>query len=144
MAKRRKDPSKIADKQISRLSSAVPEIEDGIQAVTESPTAKAADNLDKAKARYVAAIDSGKTAKRLRAVSLQDWQEKTLAKVTRVAEGVEASRGKIERFHAQRNAAQDRIDATLKTMPTRTLDDSIRRMTTQVREMANFEFDPTK
>lgn len=141
---RAKDPSAIAGKQIRRLTDAVPEIESGVKTVETSPTAQAAERLDVAKTNYVKAIDSGKMARNLRAVSLEEWREKTLAKVGRIGEGIAAAEAKLVQFHTQRNAAQVGIDRKLADIPQRTLADSIRRMTTQVTEMSKFSFDRSK
>ena len=139
-----KDPRTIAEKQIRNLANSTPDIEAGIAAVTESPMDKAADNLGTAKANYVAAIDSGKMERNLRAVPLATWKQKTLAKVGRIAEGAEASRHTIEVFHSQRNTHQEGIDRKLDTMPKRTLQDSGRRMMAQMEGMAEFSFDKSK
>tara|TARA_Y100000310_G_scaffold345357_1_gene464102 strand:+ start:150 stop:584 length:435 start_codon:yes stop_codon:yes gene_type:complete len=139
-----KDPTMIARKAIRNLSNAVPDIEAGINAVTESPTAKAADNLDKAGRNYMAAISSGKTARNLRAVSTEDWKRKTLAKVGRIPEGIAQAEDKLIAFHTQRNLHQKGIDAKLKGMAKNTLQDSANRMVTQMNEMAKFSFDKTK
>lgn len=133
-------PQQIADKQINRLAGARDDIIRGIEGVTEAPTARAAEQLDKAKANYIKAIDSGKTGAALRRVTLSEWQDKTKAKVDRVAEGAAASRSTIEEFHGQRAEHQAKIDAKLKTMPKRNLADSQARMIEQMKQMAAFSF----
>lgn len=143
MAKMR-DPRAIANKQVERLAGSTSEIEAGISGVTEAPTAKAAKSLDKARDRYVEAINSGRMAKNLNAVSLEEWQSKTLSKVGRIPEGARAAMDTIVAFHTQRNAHQETINRKLNEIPKRTLDDSIRRMTEQVKGMANFHFDKSQ
>jgi len=130
----------IVAKQISRTANAVDEVRKGVEAVTESPTEKAAQNLDKAGANYMKAIQSGKTARNLRAVSVGEWKSKTLAKVDRIPSGIAAAEGKLTQFHTQRAKHQETIDSKLGNMPKRTLSDSISRMTAQVTEMAKFQF----
>jgi len=139
-----KDPALIAEKQVRRTSEAIPDMEEGIKAVTTSPTELAAQNLDVAKANYSRAIESGKMARNLRAVTLADWQSKTLAKVGRVAEGVREAQPTIQAFHTQRNAAQVNIDRDLAKVQKRTLADSIRRVTIQIEGMSKFSFDRSK
>ncbi len=139
-----KDPAKIADKQIRRLTDSVPDIEAGVALVTESPTAKAAARLDIAKANFARAVDSGKMARNLKAVSLEEWKAKTLAKVGRIPEGISESRDTLIQFHEQRNAHQAVIDRELAGIEKRTLADGIRRMTVQVQQMAKFSFDKSK
>ena len=137
-------PADIAKKQIQNLSNATTYIESGVRSVTESPTGKAADNVQKALDGYKRAVESGKMAANLRAVSLEEWKAKTLAKVSRVAEGAEASINVIVAFHTQRAEWQKEIDAKLAAMPTRTLAENIRRMTEQVTAMAGKTFDRTR
>ena len=133
----------IADKQVERTRTAVPFFEKGVAAVTVSPTAKAADNLDKAAEHYAAKVRDGSMARRLRAVSLEDWKAKTTAKSGRIAEGVEQAKPRIADFHGQRMAAQSKIDSSLATMPTRTASEMDARMLKQVAEMRKFQFIPT-
>lgn len=133
----------IADKQVERTRASVPYFERGVNAVTESPMAKAADNLDKAAENYRLAVSSGRMKKRLLAVSLPDWQAKTVAKSGRIPEGVEAARDRIADFHGQRMSHQDKIDVILKTMPTRTPSDMDARMLKQSQEMRKMQYIPT-
>ena len=141
MAKTRKSPRDIASKQIRRVQDSIPDIEAGINAVAVSPTHLAAEQLDKAKANYIRAIDSGKTKRGLLAVDLATWKQKTLAKSGRISSGIEESRSKLEKFHTQRNVWQDEIDAGLKTMPQKSIEDSRRRMIFQMDAMAKKSFD---
>jgi hypothetical protein len=140
----RRSAQDITEKQVRRLSESIPDVQAGINAVDVSPTAQAAEHLDKAQQNYVAAITSGRMAKNLRAVTLADWKESTLAKVDRIAPGAEASRGKIERFHAQRQDHQKRIDSELVKMPTRTKENMYARALHQMRRMSEFAFDKTR
>ena len=144
MSKVRKAPSEIASKQIRRLQDSTTDIEAGINRVTVSPCDLAADNLDKAGDNYMKAIRSGKMERGLRAVTAAEWKKAALAKVDRIGQGIEESRAKLEQFHKQRNAAQDAIDAKLDAMPTRTIDDNIRRMVTQVKAMSELTFDKSQ
>lgn len=139
-----KDPSAIAAKQIRNLTAAIPEVEAGVLRVTESPMAKAAERLDVAGTNYMKAIASGKMARNLRAVTTEEWQRKTVAKVGHIAEGIAAAEDRLVQFHTQRNAAQVGIDRELAGIPRRTLADSIRRMTVQVTSMSKFSFDKSK
>ncbi len=135
-------PAQVADKQIKNLSASTEFITMGVNAVTESPMEKAAQNLDKAAKNYTEAITSGKTGDRLRAVTLGMWKEKTLAKVDRVASGAGEARGKIVDFHTQRAAHQETINAELAKIPTKTAADMERRMLAQMKAMRNFRFVP--
>ena len=137
-------PSDIASKQVRRLSDAVEDIKAGVNAVTVSPTALAAANLDKARANYQKSIDSGKMERNLKAVSLESWKAKTAAKVNRIPEGIAAAVPTLIQFHTQRAAVQSGIDSQLSGMPSRTLTDGINRAVAQINGMAKFSFDKSK
>ena len=144
MAKAMKDPSKTTEKQIRNVRNATEDIVAGVNAVTVAPTKLAADQLDKAKANYIKAIDSGKTRRNLLAVGVEDWRERMLAKVGNIATGIEASKSVIEEFHRQRNEVQKAINNELDKMPTKSLADSQRRMIAQMNGMAKMVFDKSK
>jgi hypothetical protein len=63
-----------AAKWAANAQAAVDSYRKGVMKVTQSPTAKAAQNLGKAKINYAAAVDSGLMAAKLNAVSTADWQ----------------------------------------------------------------------
>jgi len=127
----------LTEKWGRRTKAAVPDIQAGIARVTESPMDKAADKAEKMKMNLIASIDDGTWAKRLRAVPLSSWKDKTIQKVgERLAGGVDAAHDKHLRFASWLNARQDEISNKVKTMPDMTLEDNINRMSTQVREMA--------
>ena len=91
--------------------------------VTESPTAKAARNLDKAKAGFIQAVDSGRMAAGLNAVSTQQWITQTVTKGgANYGTGMAASRPKmtagLSAFRPKFQQVLDEIDA----MPTDTIE----------------------
>lgn len=129
-----------ADKHAARLSGATEDIRRGVMAVTVSPTRKAAEKLDKMKANFNRAIDSGKVKRGLLRVDLPEWQKKMMEKgISRIPEGIQAARGKMVAFGEQLLAYEDNLQAKIKTMPDTTLEDSINRMTSWTRGMAKFE-----
>ena len=133
-------PEEVATKQASRLKGATEDIRRGIDRVTSSPTAKAAAKQDKMKTKLVAAIDSGLWAKRLQAVSLDEW--KTAARdvgVNRIAAGIDAAHGKQVDFYNKLLPAVDAAASKVKSMPDMTLEDNINRMATYIREMSKFK-----
>lgn len=140
MPRRGLTPDQIFDKQLRNVQGARQDIIDGVGRVTESPTEKAAQNLDKAKMNYIEAIDSGRMANNLRSVSLQEWQGKTVAKVDNVATGLELARDKVIEFQTWLGKRQDQIDQKLSSMKTRTLAENIARATTQMTEMAKVKY----
>ena len=133
-------PQEFQEKHARRLKAATDDMRKGVLAVTESPTAKAAGKKDKMRANLIAAIDSGKWEAGLRRVSLEDWKEKmTTVGVSRVAAGIDGAKQKVIDFAAQLLPHIDRVKSEVDKLPDVTLEDSIQRMTTFVRGMAQFK-----
>jgi hypothetical protein len=132
-------PAEFAEKQSRRLIGALDDMRKGVEKVTESPTLKAANKKDKMKARLVAAIDNGKWSDGLKRVTLEEWKEKMGTKgVNRVAEGITGAREKVEAFASQLLPAVEAARNKIASMPDLTLEDSLSRMQTYIREMAKF------
>lgn len=129
-----------AEKHARRLKGALQDIRTGIQRVTVSPTAEAVKKQDKMRVRLNQAIDSGKWANRTRKVTLEDWRNKAATVgVDRIPGGIDAATAKVTDFARQLLPAVDAARAKVKAMPDVTLEDSINRMNTYVREMAKFK-----
>ena len=133
-------PQQAAQKQVRNLSNAIEDVRRGVEAVTESPTEKAAGSEDAYMAGIQRAVTSGKWARGLRRVSLQDWKTAFINKgLNRIAPGAQAAQGKVENFYRDffpfLQEAQNEID----TMPKATLEDSIQRMTTFIRRVASYQ-----
>lgn len=115
MAKRL-DPTAGTQKWKQNLSAAGPAMQAGIQAVTVSPTEQAAAAVDRQVAGVQAAAASGKTAARLRRVSLSQWQQAAISKgVPRLATGAAAGASKYQdfanRFYPVMQSASDQAKA---------------------------------
>jgi len=133
-------PEEFADKHNRRLKAALADMEAGIKKVTEAPTAKAAAKQEKMKQRLLARIDDGTWANRLKAVSLEEWKEKTVSKgIPRVSAGIDAAREKVTKFAEQLLPHIDAGVSEIQKMPDITLEDSINRMTAFIRHMAKFK-----
>lgn len=96
---KRLDPAAGAAAWKQGLSAAGPKMTAGVNAVTVSPTELAAQNVDRQVAGVQAAAASGKTANRLRKVSLPQWQQAMIQKgVPRLASGAAAGMPKYQAF----------------------------------------------
>lgn len=112
----------------------------GIQAVTEAPGKKAAAKADKMLLGITEAIQSGKWAARVGAVTLEDWKSKMITKgVPRVSAGIDAAAADIESFYDQLFSYQDSYLSSLHSMPDLTIDDAEARMVTNMRKMSQFK-----
>lgn len=139
MAKINMSAEEFADKQATRLKASVPEIQRGIERVTESPTAKAAAQQTKMLANLTEAVQSGKWAERCKAVSVEEWKQKALTKgVGRISAGIDAARPKVVAFADQLLKHEAALQDVISKMPSLTLDDSLNRMVAWTRGMAKF------
>lgn len=133
-------PEEFAEKWSRRTAGAVTDMRTGVEKVTESPTAKAAAKADKMLAKVTAAVQEGRWANNLKKVTLEEWKEKMLTKgVGRVAQGVEGAREKSRAFAEQLLPAVDAAVSEVKRMPDLTIEDSINRVGTFIRKMAEFK-----
>ena len=132
--------AEMADKWNRRLAASTPEIRAGIDAVTESPTEKAA-----VKSRdWQAAMAQDRTRTRfesgLRRVTLADWKRKAIDKgVARIAGGAEAAKPKMEAFAKDFLPFVYGVAEDVRAMPGVTLEDGINRMVTQIRAVAEYK-----
>jgi len=132
-------PQQAQEKHARNLKASVPDITIGGDAVTEAPGKKAAAAQAKMKANLNAAIDDGTWAQRVSAVSLEEWKKQMKEKgIGRISAGIDGAADKTRDFFSQLFAYQDSIKPEIDRLPDLTLEDSINRMTTWVRKMAQF------
>lgn len=130
----------IAEKHQRRLNAASEDIRRGVEGVTESPAKKAAQHLDKMKMNWLNAMDSGKIARRLNAVTVEDWRNGMIEKgIGRISAGLTRSLPKTEKFFSELMPHIDSLQSKVKGMPSLTLEDNINRMVTFVRGMSDFK-----
>lgn len=128
--------NELSEKWGRRLKASVPDIQRGIEAVKTSPGAKAALKVDKALQGYTEAVTSGRMARALNAIDLQDWKNKTSKKVAeRLSGGVDSSMPKRQKFDEYLVSTVNAGLAKLKNMPDMTFEDSMARIRTQLEHM---------
>ena len=133
----RVNAAEFADKQATRLKSSINEIRMGINAVTENPMQKAADNDDK----WILRLQESRAKWKANtaAVTLDDWKTAAIHKgVDRIASGIDAARPKVIAFATRVIPYINNLLQTIDAMPDTTLEDSISRMTEFTRGMAKF------
>lgn len=136
----RVDARGFAEKHSRRLKASLEDMRAGVERVTEAPTAKAAKKADKMRANMLAAIDSGKWARRLNAVTLDDWKKKMVdVGINRVSAGIDAAEDKVIKFAEELLPHVDKGVSDVKKMNDVTLEDNINRMTSFIRHMSKFE-----
>jgi len=128
-----------ARKLIQNAKQAAPLIAAQVDKVTVSPTAIAATKLEKMSQNFQNAMASGKTKRGMERVSADDWKKAMKEKgIPRIAAGLDAAAPKILKFNQEFYPFLDTVQSKVKAMPDTTLEDSINRMTTNVREIAKF------
>lgn len=95
------DPQSYAQNWGRGMTNAVGKMQEGVRRITENPMQKAADAVDRQVAGVQRAAQEGRTQAALRAVDFNEWKTKTAQKMgERVAGGVAAAQGKMQRFAA--------------------------------------------
>ena len=132
-------PDQGADKLIANLSNAGTAITNGVNGVQQAPTAAAAAQVAKMKARINAALDNGSWAAGLNKVTLDQWKQSMLTKgVPRIATGITAARAKLVAFNSKLYPFIDQSLQTLQSMPSATPVDMKNRMIAWFDKMSTF------
>lgn len=135
-----KNAADIAAKQVRRAQEASQDYIAGVQAVTESPGARAVKKKDKLRANFLASVDNGKWENNTSAVTREEWQEATVSKGgSRYASGVEAAKSKIEAFHNEFQPFVQQVKRELDSMPDATPEQREAKMLANVRKMRAFK-----
>ena len=131
------DANSISEKWARRTKAAVSDVQAGIMRVTESPAQKAVAKAQKMKQNLIASIDNGTWAKRLGAVSLDDWKQKTAQKVgERLSGGVDGAAEKRAKFDGWLVNTLNGVLPKIASMPDMTLEDSVNRVRTLMEHMS--------
>lgn len=132
-------PAEFQEKHARNLKASLVDMRAGVERVTEAPGGLAAAKQDKMLANLTAKVTDGTWAARLRKVTLEEWREKMINKgLPRVSGGIDAASAKVTDFATQLLPAVDAAARKAQAMPDLTLEDSISRMTSFVRDMAKF------
>lgn len=128
------------EKHARRLKASVEDVRLGIDRVTVNPCEQAAAKADKMLSNLTSAVTSGKWAKGLKRVSLEEWKRKARdIGVNRIAAGIDGAKDKVTAFAEELLPHIDRQLSKISGMPDTTLDDNINRMTSFIRGMAEFK-----
>lgn len=132
------DPNQVAETWKNRLSGATTEIANGVNRVTTAPGQAAAARADLWLQRVTAS--QAKWKRNVAAVPLDVWKSKMLnVGVPRIAQGAAANEHKMADFMTEFLPFVHGVAAKVKAMPKATIEDSIARATTQIRETAKFQ-----
>ncbi len=129
-------PQEYAEKWANRLSGSTEEIRRGIEKVTEAPGVKAARAKEAFKAKLLKSIDDGTWEAMVSAVTLEEWKEAaTIKGLARIGQGVDQAKVKQVAMAEKLLPAVDAAAAAANALPKVTLEDSINRSATFIREM---------
>lgn len=135
----RVNPQEFADKWRRRIGAATEDMRRGIERTTVAPGERAAANQDAMINGINEAVNSGRWARRVRGVTLQEWKDATINKgVGRVAQGAQAAESKMVRVAQELLPAVDAAAAEARALPKVTIEDSINRAATFMRRMREF------
>ena len=131
-------PDQATEKWASRLGGATQEIRNGVAGVTVAPGMQAAKQKDLWLMRLQQSAD--KWARRVGAVSLQEWQTAMVEKgIPRIASGANAAKPKVASFMAEFLPYVDQGVAKVKAMPKGDLSSSAARMLAMMQHNASFK-----
>jgi hypothetical protein len=133
--------AEITEKWKSRLKNSIPDIQRGVNAVTDSPMTKAVAKQEKMKQNLIQSIDNGRWAAGLNAVSLQQWKDITTKKISSsLSAGVDAATAKHQKFSEYLITTVNGGLSTISSMPDMTIDDSANRAVAFMKYMANNKY----
>lgn len=122
------------------LSAATTQITAGVNAVDQAPTALAAAKQAKMRAGIIEAIDSGKWAAALKAVTLEQWKTRMInVGIPRIAQGADSAQAKVEKFFGELYAYENDLMAKVNAMPDTNLQDRINKMVAWAQGMSKFK-----
>ena len=131
-----KNPQESLQKWERRTTSAAPDFKKGVERVTESPTAKAAQRVDKALAGFQEAVTSGRMAAQLNAVTLGDWKTQTMQKGgANFATGVANVSQRKKNNMVENFQVVEAVATEVRAMPDNTLEERIQRSIAMIRGM---------
>ncbi len=131
------DSNAAAQKWARNLSNATPDVQAGIQRVSQAPGAAAAAKADKWYQAVTAA--KGKWQRNVSRVTLGDWQQAALAGVSRIGAGATQKQAKwaaaFEAFRPHLEAGMRKVNA----MPDDTLEQRLQKMLEMARHNAAYQ-----
>ena len=130
----------IAEKWARNLGQSSESIKAGVNAVTVSPTERAAAREDAYIQGVQAAVASGKWKRGLQRVTVGDWRSAMLNKgVPRIGPGATQAIPKMQKFMSEFLPWLEEGQKKLSNMPRGSLQDNINRMIAQVEHNAAFQ-----
>lgn len=135
-----KNAQQVAQKWSRNLQGSTDSITQGVQAVTEAPSARAIRQQDALLNNFTTAVTSGKWARNLGRVTLQDWQDRLLkVGIGRITAGAAAAVPKMESFMNQFLPYLEQGVNNLKATPRGGIEQNIQRAVSMIRWNSQFK-----
>lgn len=136
----RVNAQEFADKWRRRISGATEDMRRGIERTTQAPGESAANAQEAMLNNLTESVTSGRWARRVRGVSLQEWKDAAINKgVGRVSQGAQAAEAKMARIAQELLPAVDAAAEAARQIPKVTIEDSIQRAAVFMRQMREFK-----
>lgn len=133
------NPADVAAKWAKNTAGATQAYKDGVAAVKESPTKKAAEAADRYVSGVQRAVEEGSYQDGLLSVSLQEWQRLATEKgAPRIATGVKEATPKVMEVMQQLLPYTARVSEEVQAMPRGGPAESLARMTRNFELMSQF------
>jgi hypothetical protein len=132
----RGNPASVTEKWKTRTAGATQQVVEGVRRVTEAPTAKAARQKQAWVNNTVAKAD--KWERNTAAVTLEEWRAATEAGAQRIAAGVQAKAGKMERFMGEFLPFLEGVQRQVNQTPRGDMETNLARMVTNARLISQF------
>ncbi len=133
-------PTEYSEKWGRKLKGSTEDIRRGVERVTDAPGIKAAQKVAKMKANLLKSIEDGTWERRVAAVTLGDWKDKTLKKgLGRISQGVDEAGSKMQDFASEFFPHLEEGQRKIEGMPDITLEDNINRASEMMRHNAKFK-----
>lgn len=132
-------PESRADKWARRTSASQPDWQAGVEAVTDSPMAKAAASADLWQQRLTQPETKDKFKRNVSRVSTEQWKSKTVAGASRFSSGAQANVDKMVQHQRDSEAYIEAGRRMIATMPNLTVEDKANRAAAWVRYMAKYK-----
>lgn len=133
----RGNPASITEKWKTRTAGATQQVVEGVRRVTEAPTAKAARQKQAWINNTIAKQD--KWERNTAAVTLEEWRSATEAGAQRIAAGVQAKAGKMERFMNEFVPFLENVQRQVNQTPRGDMETNLARMVQNARLISQFK-----
>jgi len=136
----RVNPEEFQEKHARRLKASVEDIRKGVEKITRNPCELAAAKQEKMISKLTESINSGKWAKNLKKVTLDEWKTKMTEKgIPRISGGIDGAKAKVIDFAKDLLPHVDAGVEKVKRLPDLTIEDSVNRASAFIRHMADFK-----